>query len=272
MTAFEVLAGYVTAPGSTMTPATPVIGGSLKVQSYSPGTKAYAVTFWDFNNTGGRTNWYGQNFHDAIIGIEFANVAANPRLLSPIKNLPNLMRNETLRIMKSGSAVGGDIELSFLLAYYEDVPNLNTHFITPADLERRGVNIFTQRQSIAPVAGAWSDNPIDNMATGSPYGINIFKADREYAIIGLDSSSSQGSVAIMGPCTSYLRYGFNGVVSVGVYEVSAPFVGIGKILNIPSVPVMKGLDAPVTLVTACQDVTTAFNLNVTFVELAPEGI
>lgn len=266
MQAWETIHCYVTAPGGTETQATPFTGDSLTVRK-SPSLHAQLIAAWDFNNNGnGRTRIFGQSFHDSVYGIEYYSPANSSFGFPVLSSLyPRLVGGETIRVTKTGSAVGGDQEITALQIYYPELEGLSTNFIDVGELNMRVVNTFALSYALT-LAAAPGLSPLVALSSPTPNGINPFKADRNYAILGGASQTVTPDIMIQGPCTGSMRYGYP---RIGTMFDELGFLRLTRQAQLPAIPVMKGLDAQNTYIMTAYDSASSASATLFFAELNP---
>src|SRR2546430_13718166 len=115
---WEVLTGFATAPGSTLTALTMGSGDSLTVRKSE---KPKLLTPWaDDQTTAGALRIRSVLMHDAVQGLRLQGAVDELKPLLPIGLFQPLQPQDVLTVEISGSAVAGDIETAVLPIHYED--------------------------------------------------------------------------------------------------------------------------------------------------------
>jgi hypothetical protein len=151
--------------------------------------------------------------HDAVNGMRYRIPAALtlPRLGSAIQGsfLQFLVPQDTLIVENQGSAVGGQIESSTLLIYYDNLPGVAARLITNAQLQQYGVNRTTIQASITAVTtGQYGGGVLVNAATQN------LKANTDYALLGGETDTRGTVIRATGVDFGSLGVGFPAEPSV----------------------------------------------------------
>jgi hypothetical protein len=264
--ALEVIAGRVTAPGAALTALTANTGSSFTVRNTPPNIDIRLISMWSFNNVAGVFRVISPRLHDNVQGIRMqANGAPTPPMI-PMRPLQKLYPQDVLAPALSGSAVGGEIELGFLLVYYQDLPGVAARLIDVPSLMNRGVNIVGVEVDLTPGAtGDWSGAKALNA------NFDLLKANTDYAVLGATFSAAAGAIGITSPDTGNLRIPIPA-------EVAFPFVAeewfprLSRDAGIPLIPVLNSANkAGTTIDCATDDEAVAVNVSLILVELAPGG-
>jgi hypothetical protein len=266
--AIEVLSGFVTGVGATITAVTVNAGNSLQVRSAPFDKKVWLISLWGYNDTAaGVMRIRSPRLHDNVQGIRSRIVNNNTEPLypgsSPYGWKQKLIPQDTLTVELSGSAA--NIDTAHLLLYYEDLPGVNGRFIDNALLDSAGVNIIGQEVTITTTAasGQYTGQVAIN-------GVNDnFKANTDYALVGAMVDARVGTVRVQGVDTGNLGVGIPGeptqrhVMSNWFQRLAANF---GK----PLIPVFNSANKQAILVDATGH-TAAITSVITLymVELAP---
>jgi hypothetical protein len=203
----EVVSGFATAPGATLTAWTVATGNSLQIRSANFNKPVWLLGAWAFNQVAGVMRVRSPRLHDFVQGLRMRVSAANAEPLYPDSvgygwKQP-LIPQDVLVVEHSGSAVGGQIETGSLLVYYEDLPGIAGRFIDSDLLEKAGVNIIGQELSITTgVAGGYSGQVAINVTNDN------FKANTDYALLGGMVDVRAGTIRVQGVDTGNLGVGF----------------------------------------------------------------
>jgi hypothetical protein len=266
--AIEVLSGFVTGVGATVTAVTVNAGNSLQVRSAPFDKKVWLISLWGYNDTAaGVMRVRSPRLHDNVQGIRSRIVNNNCEPLYPGSS-PNgwkqkLIPQDTLTVELSGSAA--NIDTAHLLLYYEDLPGVNGRFIDNALLDSAGVNIIGQEVTVTTTAasGQYTGQVAIN-------GVNDnFKANTDYALLGAMVDARVGTVRVQGVDTGNLGVGIPGEPTqrhVGSNWFQRLAINFGR----PLIPVFNSANKQAILVDATGH-TAAVTAVITLymVELAP---
>ncbi len=179
MPALELIAGHTIAPGTTLTNITVNTGNSLTVRNAPIDTKIQMICSWALNQVPGTIQIRSPRLHDNVNGIQFNVTSADPDVLWPLNIPQNLISQDKINVLQSGSANAGDIEMSCLLIYYPELPGIAGRFINAEELKTRTKNIMTATNSITTNnTGDYSGEMAINSTQDN------FKANTDYALIG----------------------------------------------------------------------------------------
>lgn len=261
--AIDTISGFVTAPSTTLTALTMATGDSLSVRNCDLSKKIYLLDFWSFNQVAGVMRIRSPKLHDNVQGLRNRVVAASVMPHAPQTFKQVLYPQDTLIVEQSGSAVGGQIESSSLLVYYEDLPGAAGRFIGVDDLNKLGVNIIEQEIALTPGAGGGYTGQAAINAT-----FDNFKANTDYALLGALADARGCSVCFRGADTANLR------VSVPAEPNTQQmtrewFVRLARAYGLPTIPVFNSANKSAINVDAVQNQAAgAINVTAIMVELA----
>jgi hypothetical protein len=111
---------------------------------------------------------------------------------------------ETLTITIAGSNTAGDVELGSLLLHYGNLPGVSSRHITWSQLLSRGEKPITVQASIAGSGAGYSGTELINADS------DLMMANRDYAVLGIETTTTVGSVWLQGPDTGNVRVGVPG--------------------------------------------------------------
>jgi hypothetical protein len=234
----EVVTGFSTAPGVAAFAAEAACSGnSFQVRSADVKSKVWLLDAWSFNQVAGQLRIRSPRLHDAVNGMRYRIAAALslPRLGSVIAGaFPQfLIPQDTLIVENQGSAVGGQIESSSLLIYYDNLPGVAARLITNAQLQQYGVNRTTIQASIVTVVtGQYGGGVLVNAATQN------LKANTDYAFLGGETDTRVTVVRATGVDFGSLGIGFPGEPSIADVTESF-FQNMSINLQLPIIPVFN---------------------------------
>lgn len=270
MPALELLTGQATAPSTTFTSLTMAVGNSLTVRNTDLNTRAFLVCMWAFNNAAGSFRVRSPRLHDNQQGIRVAVSATTPFPRYPRWGFTQkLIPQDSLIAEITGSATAGKIELGCLLVYYDQLPGINAKFIDSATLTRRGVNMMGQFVSItAGAAGGYSGQ----VAVNSGAGLDQWKANTDYALVGYAVDTSCAALRIQGSDVGNLGVGGPGLAA-NPDLTSYWFGWLSNYFGVAMIPVFNAANKFSILVDCAQnDGGAAVNATFFFVELMPGSV
>lgn len=247
MPACELLTGFVTAPGATITALTMASGNTLQVRSGGQGGNARILQAWTDVQTAGVFRVRSPRLHDNVQGIRYATVASDTAELLPPGGGQLLYEQDTLTAELSGSAVVGDIETACLLVYYENLPGATARLETHDAILPRIVNYVTIENTLAlGIAGGYSGEEALNAE------FSLLKADTDYALLGYVVSAECAAVRYRGVDTGNLGIGGPGNVKRRD-ATSEWFIRLGRQSGLPTIPILNSQNVGGTLIDGAQD-------------------
>jgi len=261
--AIELITVQATAPGATMAAFAALTGDSLTVRNSSK--KARVLAGWQNRQTGGNTRITSPLLHDNSRGIQFGSIGIGGSVLGFwSRPCQELMAQDTLTVQGTGSPTAGDIEQSAILVQYDDLPGISGNFISIAELNRRGLNRLGVQMSIASVATGQYGAASAINATD-----DVFKANTDYAIVGINNRNNCTSVGIRSPDWGNLRVGIPGITGTNSVTQSW-FVKLSESTGQDCIPVFNSSNKGITLVDQSDDENaTSITPVLMLVELAP---
>ncbi len=261
---FEVVTGFVTAPGATLTAWTLAAGVSLQVKNCPFEAPIWLMQMWGDWQTAGVLRVTSPRLHDNVQGIRVTGVASEvkPLMASGVKQ--RLIPQDTLVVAQSGSATAGDIESGALLVYYENLPGIDGRLITKSDLMKYGGNVVNVENTLAlGTAGGFSGEE----AINAEY--DLLKANTDYALVGYVTNVECAVLGWRGPDTGNLRVAGPGD-ELEKEITSQWFIWLSEMYGLPCIPVINSANKASTLIDGVQDENgTDVTVNSILVELSP---
>lgn len=247
MQAFELLTGYVTAPGTTLTNLTMASGNSKTIRNAPQGSNIKLISAWNDNQTRGILRIKSPYFPDNVQGIRLIAGASQVLPLLPFEVSQPLTPQDTLEVALSGSATAGDIETACMLVYYEDLPGIAARLISPQDLRSRMVGMISVENTLAlGTAGGYSGNE----ALNAEY--DLLKNNTDYAILGYIVSVECACIRYRG--TDFGNLGLGGPGNEVETDMTKDwFVRLSQKTGIPLIPVFNSADIGNVIIDGAQD-------------------
>lgn len=247
MPALELLSGGVTAPSTTNTALTMASGDSLAIRNAASDSKILLLSAWGTNQTAGHTRIRSPQLHDNVRGIQIFNTVDNNDPAYPSLFGQKLKAQDTLIVEQTGSATGGDIEMSSLLVYYDDLPGIAANLISIEDLLSRGINIMSVENTITLATG-----PNYTGSEAITVDSDLLKANTNYALIGYNLDVQCGAVRWSGVDTGNLGVGGPGR-AVQPLLTASWFADLSQKYNLPLIPVFNSANKGAIMVSGQQD-------------------
>lgn len=264
--AMEVVAGFATNPGATLTTLTPSTGTSFTIRGTDASKPTWLLQAWAFNATAGELRITSPRLHDQIQGIRNRVTAAftAPLYPSPIELdfAQRLYAQDNLTVQLSGG--GAELDCAAILVGYDDLQGVAGRFIDIPTLKKLGQNVVTAEVTVTAVA---TGNFGGSVAINSTFDNLI--ANTDYAIMGGMVDTRGCAVGITGVDLGNLRVGFPAEPTLRNITNSW-FLQLATAFNAPYIPVINSANKAATSI----DVETngaggTFIVNLELVQLAP---
>jgi hypothetical protein len=245
--ALELLSGYVTAPGATLTGLTMGAGNSNTVRNAPLDRKISLLQCWAMSQGAGILRVRSPKMHDNVQGVRLGVAAANGEPLLPWGVKQELFAQDQLTLELSGSAVAGDIEMAGFLVHYEELPGVSARFAKLEDIKGKVKNIFTVENTLAlGTAGGYSGEEAINAE------FDLLKANTDYALLGYLVSANAGCVRWRGADVGNL--GVGGPAIAGRRAITERwFVKLSQVFDLALIPIFNAANKAGILVDGMQD-------------------
>lgn len=237
MQALELLSGFATQPNTGL--GITVSNGTLTVRAFNAGS-AYLLNIWkNGQNVPGFARFRSPNLHDVAQAMRFQCLGGQTQILHDTGFPQPLRSQDVLTVDVAGSNVAGDIENLCAHIYWTNLEGIQARFLSLEALEARIESyLVTSHALVGAVTGAWGANQAINAGlTG-----DLFKADRDYALLGgtfSETAANNGAaVSCIGPDTGNFMVGIP-VVSGRPELTQDWFVQMTKRYKVPLIPVIN---------------------------------
>ena len=264
MPALEILTGFVTAPGATITTLGMAAGNSATVRNTELDSKILLLQAWTDNQVAGILRIRSPRLHDNVQNIRLGAAASEVYPLLPYYSSQTLIAQDTLALELSGSAVAGQIETACFLIYYANLPGINARFISPEDLTSRIVNLVSVENTLSlGIAGGYSGEEAINAE------FDLLKANTDYALLGYLCSAECACIRWRGIDTGNLGIGGPGNEANKIVTQDF-FVDLSYATGLPLIPIFNSANKAGILIDGAQDQTgTDVTIQSVFAELKP---
>ncbi len=235
--AAELVAGYATAPSTTITALTLSDSAVTLTTRGQPGvTVAYLLPPWADSQATGVLRLMAPSWHDFNNGLYLQTVASEVRALAPLGWKQTLQGQEAISAGISGSATVGDLEMGVLPILYDNLEGIDPTYIGVTELFERSLGqvIGIPNTITTGTAGAWASEAINSE-------VDNFKSDIDYAVLGYLTNTECLAVAFQGIATGNLRWGGPGNDTEKEFTANY-FVTMTQIYGRPLIPVFHGSD------------------------------
>jgi hypothetical protein len=203
----ELLSYSATQPNTGLAAAA-VTGDSLVVKNSR--SKASALAIWGSQQVDGWQQIITPSAHDTTRGLRLVVDLSESAPLLPWGVSLDLQPQETISITIAGSNVAGDVELGCMLIHYPDLPGVSSRGMTWAALGNKIDKITTIQATITGAATGYTG---DELITSES---DLLMANRDYAVLGYETSVACGAIGIIGPDTGYCRQAGPGTLDADI--------------------------------------------------------
>lgn len=267
--ALEVIAGFVTNPGATLTTITPSTGLSTTVRGTDTTKGTWLLSTWAFNATAGELRITSPRLHDQVQGIRNRVSAAFTAPLVPghtnASFAQRLYAQDQLTVQLSGGAT--ELDCAALLIGYDDLAGVAGRFIDNPTLRKNGINIVTAEVTVTAVA---TGNFGGAVAINSSFDNLI--ANTDYALIGAMSDTRGCAGRILGVDFGNLGVGFPLEPTIRD-ETQNWFMQLSAAFNAPYVPVFNSANkSAITIDVQTNGAGGTYIINLELVQLQPNAV
>jgi len=225
----EVVSYSATQP-NTGAAATVFTGDSLTMKNARG--KVQLLAMWGFNQVEGFHQLIAPSMHDTTRGwrtvVEATDITPRNVIGTPMWFFPQ----ETISVTIAGSNVAGDVETGHMLLHYEDLPGTNSRHIGWDDLTRRIEKQTTIQATVTGTAAGYSGSELVTADS------DLLHANRDYAILGIETVTPCGCVTILGPDTGNVRTAVPGN-SLRPDLCGSWFAMLSRAYGLPTIPVLN---------------------------------
>lgn len=227
----ELVSYSATAPGAAGAAAAAFTGDSLTIKNSRGPAQILAI--WGNNQSEGFHQITFPSGHDTTRGWRTIMEAAAVQTRNVMGAAIIVQPQELLSITIAGSAVAGDVETGHMLVHYKDLPGVNSREIDWAEVMRDGEEQTTVQATITAAAGpGYTGSELINADS------DLLRANRDYAVLGIETETPQGCIRIVGPDTGNVGTGcpgdnLNGQITGGFYGM------LSRAYNMPLIPVIN---------------------------------
>jgi len=195
----EIVTFSAIAATATGSAATALAGDSLTVKNGMG--KVRVLQGWAKNQTAGFVQVTNPSGHDTTRGLRVGVPAGFNHSITPMGLGLPVQPQELLTPTIAATAVPGDVELSSLLMFYENLPGVDARLLTVEQLDRKMVTLTTVEDSFTGVSNTYSGSRALNA------GSDLLRANRDYAVLGATCRTSAHAAWMSAPDFGNVRVG-----------------------------------------------------------------
>jgi hypothetical protein len=228
----EILS-YSAIKPNTGAAAVALAGDSLIIKNNQGAVRPTILASWGFQQVGGFQQITYPSGHDTTRGYRFTVSADNTAARVPLGSFLPLTAQENLTVTIGGSNVNDAVELGCSLVHYPSLPGVNSRAITYQEYLNRLEKMTTIQASVtAAVGGNVYSEELINSET------DLLMANRDYAVIGMESSVNCLAVTLRGTDLGNVRVGCPGGQNTDGYQ-SNFFKDLSEATMLPLIPVIN---------------------------------
>ncbi len=267
--AVEVVGGFATNPGATLTTVTASTNQSFTIRGTDTTKGTWLLAAWAFNATAGTLRITSPRLHDQVQGIRNRVTAAfaTPLYPGPIGAAfaQRLYAQDGLLVQLSGG--GAELDIADLLIAYDDLAGVAGRFIDQPTLKKAGTNVVTIEVTVTAVTTGNFGGAVAINSTND----NLI-ANTDYAILGGLTDTRGGAVGITGIDFGNVRVGFPAEPTLR-NQTNNWFQMLSDSFNAPYIPVFNSANKAATTI----DVQTngaggTYIIDLECVQLAPGAV
>lgn len=253
--ALQVINGQATNPGTTITALTPNTGDSYTVKNATANSNISLLDAWAFTTTNLLMRVRSPLMHDQAQNMRLQPTASNPNPLLSRPAVQMLYPQDTLTVEVTGGTA--EVDIGTLLVYYADLPGASARLHAWAEIQPLIAAMTTVEVDLT--SSATAGNYSATVALNGTF--DTLKANRDYAVLGYECSTTGCSLGITGPDTSNLRVG--GPLTSNTWITRDWFARASNDFGIPLIPVINASNRAGTLLdVVAQATSTAFHVGV----------
>jgi hypothetical protein len=245
--ALEILTGFVTAPGTTLTALTMATGDSLTTRAANGEPAGKLISMWTDSQGLGQLQIRSPRFHDNVQGITIQTAISEVQPLEPMGATQDIYAQDTMTGQLSGSATAGDIETACMLIYYDDLPGSDANLVTWDDIRDKIESIMISTNTLAlGTAGGYSGSEAINAE------VDNWKANRDYALLGYQTTVECACIRWQGSDVANL--GLGGPGHENFKDLTGRwFASLSTALKLPTIPIFNAANKQSILISGAQD-------------------
>lgn len=234
MAAIDTVGFFATEAAASAFPTAlaPVPGDSLSVRNFPNGASASLEALIYSAGGAQKIRVVSPNLHDAQTGLTFMPAEVPAQFMIPGDASVALQANDQLSLF-GGIAAAGTITGAMQI-YYSQLPGIQARLHSWGDVSGNYKYIKPVEVDLAALAvGAWTDTLITNTE-------NQLHANKDYAVLGYQTSQAIDVVGVKGSATGNLRVCGPGPIST--LDITEYFVVMSETNNVPYIPVFNSDD------------------------------
>jgi len=243
------LISYGALTPSTGAAAVAFTGDSLTIKNSKSAARILAM--WALNTVTGYHQIVYPSGHDTTRNWRTVVLGGQPDIRNVLGTPWIVQPQELLTITIAGTAAA-NTELGHLLIEYEDLPGMQGRYIDWDSLLTRAERQVTVQATITTTGVGYSGSEAINVDS------DLLRANRDYALVGIETTSQCGAITVQGPDTSNVKIGVPGQ-SGKPDQMGSFFAMLSRAYGRKTIPVINSGNRTSTLIGLAQNesITTA---------------
>ena len=265
MPAMQVLNGFATNPGTTITALTPCTGDSYTVRNVAQGTDVELLDAWAFTTTNLLFRYRSPLLHDAVQNARLKPTASQATPLLSGFATQKLQPQDNLIVEITGGT--SETDIGSLLVYYDNLPGTNARLHSWAEVQPLVQEITTIEVDVTSngTAGQYS------AAVAANATFDTLKRNIDYAVLGYECPINGCSFGLTGVDTGNLRVG--GPLTTLSFLTRGWFVDLSAKTGKPCIPVINSANiAGVNIDVVAAATSTSFPIGIVLAQLTGPNV
>lgn len=260
MPAMQVVNGFATNPGTTLTALTPCTGDSYTVRNVAQGTDVELLDAWAYTTTNFTFRYRSPLLHDAAQNARLKPTSAQPRpLLSGFATQKLQPQDNLIAEITGGTS---ETDIGSLLIYYDNLPGTNARLHAWSEIKPLITELTVVEVDVT--SNATSGQYSAAVALNSTF--DTLKRNIDYAILGYESPTTGCSFGLTGVDTGNLRVG--GPLTGETFLTRGWFVDLNARTGKPTIPVINSANvAGINVDVVAAATSSGFTLGIVMAQL-----
>jgi hypothetical protein len=227
----EILSYSATQP-NTGAAAAAFTGDSLTIKNDRSKDGPEILSIWAFNQVEGFHQVAFPTGHDTTRGWRTVVEATDITDRLDLGISMPVTAQELLTITIAGSNTAGDVETGHMLLHYRDLPGIDQRNLTWPQVQRRREKLTTIQATITGSGAGYSGTELITADS------DLLLANRDYALLGIETVTPVGAVWLTGPDTGNVRVGVPGN-ALRPDLAGAYFAVLSRAYDLATIPVIN---------------------------------
>jgi hypothetical protein len=215
------------------------------------------------SNFGGASDYQikSPRMHDNVLGIHVLVQNSTTLNIDLFGTKQKMIQQDNIQVVGGIGGGAATFDNVCFSIWYENIVGAPGNLITWDQCKSRIKNLLTVQCSPAPSAvGNWSVPVVINAIN------DLFKANTNYAILGVIGADAACTIGVQGPCTGNVILGMNDPMITNVTS-SHSLAELSMLTELPQIPVMDSADKGGTFIYVADETSAFTSCNLVLAEL-----